>query len=424
MRRRQSAGTGAVGGVAPVKAGNSHGVLLVASKTWTWQSGATTDSRQSPSGALLSFSCDPRTGLIEEVLDAVPVASPSYIAYSSELSFAYASSDYSTGPANANGDTPRGHVNAIRIDRSSGRLEFMGRQPAAGQVPCHLAVHQAGQHVVCAHYDNGALSVYPIREDGALREVSDVARRRGAGSRHDRQAGPHPHMVYPVSGSEWMLVPDLGTDEIAAYRLGVCEGRLAPREGESARVRPGLGPRHLAVQAGTLIYVANELSPIVSVLRFEGTTGELVPAGEFPAATAMAGGADALSGLALSANGRALFVAVRGRDTISVFDVDGPRPVLLEEVECGGEPRDLAVVGNFVYSANQMSDSVSTFSWDPVSGLLGRYVQLIELPAPSCVVDLGPRAWSRRTAHHAQVAGLESRWVPNVGNGGSGGMTR
>ncbi|MFB6503115.1 MULTISPECIES: lactonase family protein [unclassified Streptomyces] len=313
--------------------------------------------------------------------DAVP--DPSYLALGRgagpDCGVLYAVSETEDGAAAAldvTGDVPR------PID---------GTRPVDGAGPTHLAL--AGGHLLTANYNSGSVTALPVRADGSLGPAASLLRHEGSGPDPDRQRSPHAHQVLPDPSGNWVLSVDLGTDSVRICALDPATGELRPH-GETP-LRPGTGPRHLAFHpAGGHAYVLNELEPTVTTCRWNAAAGVLEPVGETPVLPdgAPADG-DAVtypSEVVVSPDGRFLWTANRGPDSISVLALDGTgeRVTPVTTVDCGGHwPRDLALdpTGRRLYAANERSGNVTWFDIDPETGVPERAGSL-DVPAASCVV--------------------------------------
>ncbi|MCX4733781.1 lactonase family protein [Streptomyces sp. NBC_01363] len=266
-----------------------------------------------------------------------------------------------------------------------------GTRPVDGSGPTHLAL--AGGHLLTANYDSGSVSVLPVRADGSLGPVASVLRHEGRGPNAERQRAPHAHQVLPDPSGNWVLGVDLGTDSVRICALDTTTGTLK-LHGETA-LRPGTGPRHLAFHpAGGHAYVLNELEPTVTTCRWNAAAGVLEPVGETSVLPAeRAEGSDAAtypSEVVVSHDGRFLWTANRGHDSISVLALDatGEKATLVTTVDCGGHwPRDLALdpTGRRLYAANERSGDVTWFDIDPATGIPRRAGSL-DAPAASCVI--------------------------------------
>ncbi|MFF9593152.1 lactonase family protein [Streptomyces sp. NPDC014646] len=313
--------------------------------------------------------------------DAVP--DPSYLAVGD-------------GPGSGGGvlyavsETEHGAVAALDITgdvpRPIGEL-----WPVEGEGPTHLTL-AAGQ-LLTANYGSGSVTALPLRPDGSVGPVGSVLRHEGSGPDSERQRAPHAHQVLPDPSGAWVLSVDLGTDSVRICALDTATGALR-LHGET-RLRPGTGPRHLAFHPdGGHAYVLNELEPTVTVCRWDAAAGVLEPVAETAVLPEGEEGAEDLvtypSEVVVSHDGRFLWTANRGHDSISVLALDpaGERARTVTTVDCGGHwPRDLALdpTGRWLYAANERSGNVSWFAVDATTGIPRRAGSL-DVPAASCVV--------------------------------------
>ncbi|MFD8642593.1 lactonase family protein [Streptomyces zaomyceticus] len=259
--------------------------------------------------------------------------------------------------------------------------------PVAGSGPTHLAL--AAGHLLTANYTSGSVTALPLAEDGTARPAASVLRHEGSGPVTERQAGPHAHQVLPDPSGRWVVSVDLGTDSVRVCALDPETGALAPH-GETV-LRPGTGPRHLAFHpSGTHAYVLNELEPTLTVCRWDADAGLLETLGETSVVPEGAVGPSYPSEVVVAPDGRFLWVAVRGDDTVAVLalDPEGSKASLVATVPCGGTwPRDLTLApsGRHLYAANERSGDVTWFTLDPETGIPAR-AGSVEAPAASCVV--------------------------------------
>ncbi|WP_405782941.1 lactonase family protein [Streptomyces sp. NBC_00859] len=258
----------------------------------------------------------------------------------------------------------------------------------SGSAPTHLVL--TGGHLLTANYTSGSVSVLPVRAaDGALEAPVSVLRHEGRGPHPERQQGPHAHQVKQDPTGRWVLSVDLGTDSVRVCALDAVTGALTVH-GETA-LPPGSGPRHLAFHPeGRHVYVLNELEPTLTVLRWDAAAGTLEPAGRTALLPEGTVGESHASGVAVAHDGRFVWAANRGQDSISVLalDVSPEKPVLVTTVDCGGRwPRDLALdpAGRRLYAANEHSGDVTWFDIDPRTGVPSRSGS-VEVAAASCVV--------------------------------------
>ncbi|MFD9722022.1 lactonase family protein [Streptomyces sp. NPDC059076] len=326
---------------------------------------------------IIAADVDRETGALTVTGVSDAVADPSYLALADidGGSFLYAVSE-----------TTEGAVAAFAIEDLAPRPIGAPVQ-VCGAGPTHLAVSDG--HVLTANYGSGSVSVLPVKGGGEPGAVSGVLQHEGHGPDPDRQLGPHAHQVLPDPSGRWVLGIDLGTDSVRICALDREAGELSQHH--ETTLRPGTGPRHLAFHpAGTHAYVVNELEPTLTVCRWDAVAGVLEVVGEVPVAPEDADGPVYPSEVVLSQDGRHLWVANRGPDTIAVLTLDETRerPELVASVPCGGNwPRDLALdpTGRRLYAANERSGDVTWFDIDPNTGVPRRAGSLTA-PAASCVI--------------------------------------
>ncbi|MEU1202743.1 lactonase family protein [Streptomyces sp. NPDC005813] len=256
-----------------------------------------------------------------------------------------------------------------------------------GEVPTHLTVTRG--HLLTANYGSGSVTVLPLAADGSPRTASDVRHQAGSGPHRTRQSAPHAHQVLPDPSGRWVLSVDLGTDKVSVFSLDTQAGTLTLNAETS--LRPGTGPRHLAFHpSGNHAYVLGELEPAVIACRWDAAAGVLEPVGTTPLFPGGIGEAVSPSAPVVSLDGRHLWAAVRGTDTVTVLDLDaaGEHAEPVASVPCGGRwPRDLALhpSGTRLYAANERSGDVTWLDVDPATGIPHRAGSL-PVPAASSIV--------------------------------------
>ncbi|MFI8189412.1 lactonase family protein [Streptomyces sp. NPDC085946] len=319
---------------------------------------------------IVAAAVDPDTGALTALGAVNGLPDPSYLALSPAGDTLYAVSE-----------TPQGAVAAYRV--TGERPEPAGPPvPVGGSGPTHLSVF-AG-HVLTANYGSGSVTAVPVRADGTLApSPSGVLRHTGSGPHTQRQRGPHAHQVQPDPTGRWAVSVDLGTDSVRVCTLAG-DGLRPHRE---TALRPGSGPRHLAFHpGGSLAYVVNELTPTVTVCRWDPADGTLAPLTETPVLPGAPAGDAYPSGVVASPDGRFVWTATRGEDVLSVLAVEGDGLRLTATVPCGGHwPRALTESGGFLYVANERSGDVTWFAVDPHTGVPRRSGSL-RVAAASCVV--------------------------------------
>jgi 6-phosphogluconolactonase len=274
-----------------------------------------------------------------------------------------------------------GSVSAFSV-AADGTLTELAVRATGGSHPCHLAVTADGRHLLAANYASGSVSVHPLDRDGVPAERSDLLDLDGHGPEPERQEGPHAHMVAPDPAGPGVLIVDLGSDRVWRCGLDPLSGRLTDLA-PALVTKPGTGPRHLLRSADGALLLVGELGADLSWYR-QGADG-LERLGDTAASTA--GGTVFPSELAMSRDGRFVYVANRGPNTVSVFAWSGESAELIAEVPAGGDwPRHLALIDDHLYVTNERSHAVTVLRVDAGTGIPRAQGAPIGAPSPTCVL--------------------------------------
>ncbi|GGN67901.1 hypothetical protein GCM10010112_31740 [Actinoplanes lobatus] len=318
---------------------------------------------------------DPATGDLIRLGLAARTPSPSFLAQHPTLPVLYAVNELD-----------QGSVSAFTVAPDCSLIPLAVR-PTGGSDPCHLAVTADGRHLVVANYSSGSVSVHPLDAEGAPGERSDLLTLTGGGPDAERQAGPHAHQVVPESNGPGVLISDLGSDRVWRSRLDPNSGRLSLPE-PAVEAKPGTGPRHMLHSADGALLVVGELTGNLAWYRPAGGP-TLESWGETPSSTSS--GAVYPSEITMGRDGRFVYVANRGPDTVSVFSWDGEQATLVAEVPTGGVwPRHMVLLGDHLYVTNQRSHSVTVFRIDPDTGIPGIQGEPTGEPTPTCLHRWNP----------------------------------
>src|SRR5690606_24540339 len=206
------------------------------------------------------------------------------------------------------------------------------------------------------NYSDGRVTTYRLDGDGVPGEAVDVLAHSGGGPHADRQDGPHAHFVTYEHGV--LHAVDLGTDEVRRYVTGDDGHAVSHPDGHVA-LRAGSGPRHLVTDGHGAWVVADELDgTVTSYLR--GPDGRWSEVSRLPGSTSRV--TNYPSHIELSDDGRFVYVANRGPDTVGVFHLERGQLTAVGEVATGGSwPRHFALADGRLYVANERSHDVTVF---------------------------------------------------------------
>jgi 6-phosphogluconolactonase (cycloisomerase 2 family) len=230
--------------------------------------------------------------------------------------------------------------------------------------------------------------VHPLDAEGVPGERTDLLDLQGHGPDPDRQKGPHAHMVAPAPAGAEVLIVDLGSDRVWRRRLDPLSGRLTD-PATAVVADPGTGPRHLLRSPDGALLLVGELG--ADLTWYRPGSGGLERLGSVPAS--LEEGTNFPSELAMGRDGRFVYVANRGPNTVSVFAWSGADATFVAEVPAGGDwPRHLTLIGDHLYVANERAQSVTVFRIDPESGIPAMQGSPIGEPSPTCVLRWVPTA--------------------------------
>lgn len=319
---------------------------------------------------------------------AADTSSPSFLAVHPGGGFLYAVNEVSTFEGKTSGA-----VSAFAINRATGLLKALNQQPSVGTGPAHLIVDKGGQNALVANYGGGSVAVVPIGKDGRLKSPSAFVQHSGSSVNPQRQKEPHAHSINLDPANRFAYVADLGLDKVLVYRFDAGKGLLTLNDPSSASVKPGAGPRHLALDSsGRFAYVINEMDLTVTVFSNDTATGTLR---EVQTISTLPPGQSVQQGYSgadvqVHPSGKFLYASNRGHDSLAVFAIEassGRLTYVENEPTQGSTPRGFGIDpdGRYLLAGNQRSDSVVVFGIDPQTGKLAPTGHKIDIGAPVCV---------------------------------------
>jgi 6-phosphogluconolactonase len=277
------------------------------------------------------------------------------------------------------------------MDRASGRLSLINQVESGGALPAHLCVDRSGKNLLLANYQGPQSAVFRLNGDGSIGARTAFILHSGRSIDPRRQTEAHPHSLNLDPAERFVLVPDLGTDQILVFRFDSAKGTLAANDPPFVTLRPGSGPRHLAFHpSGKVAYVTCELSSEIVSLAYDEAAGRLAVLQTLSILPPSPATENFSAEVAVHPGGRFLYASVRGSDVITVMAID-PSSGVLSVVEHapsqGRTPRHFAIdpTGRFMLVANQRSHTVAVLRIAQDSGRLAFSGSLAEISAPACI---------------------------------------
>jgi 6-phosphogluconolactonase len=336
----------------------------------------TTPERRGHGNGINVYRVDPRSGAFRHVQTLGGLENPSFLAINKAGTHLYS----------VHGD--RSEATSYIIDRKTGHLSVLNRQPTGGYNVIHLDFDASGRFLVVANYGTDSTAVLPITKDGSLGPYSTLTTVTGTNGPHRREQNnirPH-HNPLDREGKHFFL-PCKGGDVVIAYSLDMKRGVLV----EAARVvsRPGAGPRHIDFHPKKpLAYVINELDSTITTYAKAGP--KLTPMQTVPSCPESFTGYSTGAEIWVDRAGRHVYVSNRGHDSIGVFAIDPSTGTLRPKQWVpthGSVPRFFTFdpAQRFLYVANQGGDSIFGYRVGR-DGKLSPTKIKVKVGSPACIV--------------------------------------
>jgi 6-phosphogluconolactonase len=278
-------------------------------------------------------------------------------------------------------------VATLQIDPADGTLALRSTAPLADNM-AYLVTDRAGRFLLGASYPGDKISINRIRDDGAVEaKPAQIV-----------STPSHPHSILTDPSNRHVFVPCLGADVILQYRFDGASGRVSPNRPAAAETRRKAGPRHLVFHPGArYAYCANELDATVGAYRFDAAGGTLAPIASLTLLPpGFRGQAPfAASDIHVTPDGRHLYASERASNTLSSFTIDPASGMLSPAgtIPTEDKPRgfNLDPRGRYVVAAGQVSNHLTVYAIDPAAGTLAprhrvevganpNWVEIIDLP--------------------------------------------
>jgi 6-phosphogluconolactonase (cycloisomerase 2 family) len=181
--------------------------------------------------------------------------------------------------------------------------------------------------------------------------------------------GTTPSVMISTPAGDALFVSNKGTNDISTYKVN-SDGTLTAASGTQAT---GMTPVSMATDsAGHFLFVANQgqqidpASGTVSVFSIQSATLTEAPRSPFRTAAPLASSGTGPSAVAVTPDGKFLYVANQFDSTVTQYLVDAGSGALTQglDVAAGTSPSALAVTpdGGFLYVGNGGSSNVSAFA--------------------------------------------------------------
>jgi len=284
-----------------------------------------------------------------------------------------------------------GAISVYSINPESAALDLIQQIPSLGAAPCHVSLDKSAKYLLVANYNGGNAAVFPIAKDGKLGKQSAFIQDSGSSVNADRQTGPHAHFIQVTNDNKFLMIADLGIDQVMVKKFDATTGTLTSFDSTLVKVTPGSGPRHLAyAPSGKFVYVLNELSSTIAAFTFESETGRMQMIQTISTLPDNFSGSSITAEIAIDAKGKFIYASNRGDDTIAIYSINNKDGKLtsLGRIATGGKtPRHFEIdpTGQWLIAANQDSDNLVVFQIDQSSGTLVQASEISGIASPVCI---------------------------------------
>lgn len=334
---------------------------------------------------------DPRTGELAMIGPVAENARPTWAVNHPALPIVYFNED------STNDGKGQGGVQALQIDRASGTLTKLSDVRSGGVGTTNLWFDRRSSTILAVNYGGAQIVAFPVERDGTLGEVVSEVKVSGSGP-HRRQASAHPHCVTIDPSGRWVVVSDLGADRIWVFPFDRAKRQIGADDLADSRhlvLPPATGPRHIVFHpGGRWLYLVEELTANVSTFGWNAKTGRLTSLQSLSTDDPAFTGTKSAAEIAVSRDGRFVYVSNRGDNALVVHRVD-PRSGTLQQIQRvpsgGALPWHFAIhrSNRWLLVANRDANELSFFAVDPQSGLLTATGRTLATPKPVFVLFAG-----------------------------------
>jgi 6-phosphogluconolactonase len=264
---------------------------------------------------------------------------------------------------------------------SGGAVVELDRRTTDGTIPCDVVCDQTGAVLVAVNFGDsrgGGLTTWNLSAEGRPEDESATTSKTVSAD----STVTHPHQV--VFARNRMYVSDLGLDALHVHPATGAPTERMTRTG-SIPTPKGAGPRHMVIR-GDQVVLAGELASELGILdlRSGAYSGARSTERDGPAASRSA--RNYPGDIKVSRDGRYAYIANRGYDTVSCFDVSGSTPLLMSEHAMPSWPQHMLTVEEGLIVASWDGSAVSLIELD--GGVPARVSTLFECPGAAWLLPV------------------------------------
>ena len=270
-----------------------------------------------------------------------------------------------------------GQLAAYRIGFDDGRLELVNMVDA-GDDPAFLLPDKTGQFLLSAYYVSDKVCVHRLGKAGAIssQPLQTVLTADKA------------HGIAFDSRQRFAFVTHTGANRIYQFQFDSASGELSASQPPFVSTPRTDHPRHIVMHpSDRWAYTSNEAGDSISLYEVAPDTGTLGPLQTLPTIPAdVDGNMNSTARCEMTPDGRFVYVANRGHDSLAGFAIDQRtgRLTALGQTATEPVPRSFTISSDskFLYAAGQASGRLAAFRV-LANGRLQRFA----------TYDSGPVSW-------------------------------
>ena len=299
------------------------------------------------------FAQNETSGKLEHIEDIATSGSPKTLSVSPDRRYLFASI------------SGEGKIASFAINQLTGTPTLLG-EVETGSHASFFDIDDTGTYLLSTYYGLGQVMVHKLK-DGVLstRPLQII------------ETDERAHSVVLDSSNRFLFVSHTRPNSIFQFHFDRNTGFLTPNEVPRLRRTETAGPRHLRFDAtGNYGYGSDEQGNSVTTYRMNKKSGQLE---KLQTLTTLPTGFEkdnATSDIQIHPNGRFIYVANRGHDSLAAYEVDKNTGTLsfIDWFPSEQHTRSFAFSkdGKFLYAAGSRSGQLSTSLVDSHTGRLTR----------------------------------------------------
>ncbi|MEM7784534.1 MAG: lactonase family protein [Planctomycetota bacterium] len=324
---------------------------------------------------------DIQTGELTPVRTAIAIPGTSFLVMHPNKPIIYSTAGY------------QGERGVAALAIKNQKLTLTNFLPSGDGGAAGVSVDRSGKVVFTAQNNGGSVTSYRLKSDGSLDSVaSQIEHGEGSKVIPKRQDQSHPHWVGSSPDNRYLMVTDLGLDQVVIYEVDVESGKLTRKS--AVQTPPGSGPRHMKFHPnGNFIFVLNEFTMDISVFGYSPESGDLKEIQLIPTLpkSLRDKNPNSAAEIRVHPSGKFVYASNRGHDSVAVFEFDessGQLNFVEREAVRGANPRNFCLdpTGRWLLVGGRNSNTLTVFEINPKDGSLTYHRKCINVPTPMCVL--------------------------------------